>query len=103
MLVIVLKNDFDVKNPNLQLSYCGSPCRNFEEAAESVYNRRMWGCDYKVEFVNNGMNYIEIEYSYAAVFRTGMNTVDYAGTIYYIRGGEAPACYQTIINGSALP
>ena len=74
MLVIVLKNDFDVKNPNLQLSYCGSPCRNFEEAAESVYNRRMWGCDYKVEFINNGMNYNEID-----------RTTGEVRTIYYVR------------------
>jgi hypothetical protein len=49
------------------------------------------------------MNYIEIEYSYGAVFRTGMNTVDYAGTIYYIRGGEAPGCFSEIVRGSTLP
>lgn len=49
------------------------------------------------------MHYIEIEYSHGSVFRTGMNTVDFAGTIHYISGSEAPACYQTIINGSTLP
>ena len=42
--------------------------------------------------------YVEIEYSYGAVFKTGMKTVDFAGTQYYIHGGEAPACYTEMIN-----
>lgn len=49
------------------------------------------------------MIHIEIEYDYGAVFRTGMNTVDFAGTIYYIHGGDSPACYSEILKGSILP
>ena len=47
--------------------------------------------------------YVEIEYNYGAIFRTGMNTVDFAGTIYYIHGSEAPECYSEILKGTSLP
>jgi hypothetical protein len=47
--------------------------------------------------------YVEIEYSYGTVFRTGMDTVDFAGTIYYIKGNEPPACYWEILEGTSLP
>ena len=47
--------------------------------------------------------YIEIEYNYGTIFRTGMNTVDFAGTTYYIHGGNAPECYSEILKGTTLP
>ena len=47
--------------------------------------------------------YVEIEYDYGAIFRTGLNTVDFAGTIHYIQGDEAPACYAEIIKNTLAP
>lgn len=74
MMVMIMKKDFDIKDPDFQLSYCGSPCHNEEEAAEIVYNRRMWGCDFDVTYVNNGTNYTEIDRITGEIH-----------TVYYVR------------------
>lgn len=78
MMVIVLKKDLDVKDPDFQLSYCGSPCHSLEEAAEIVYNRRKWICDMSVEFVEGGMDYTEINRETCEIH-----------AIYYVRAIES--------------
>ena len=79
------------------------PAEHMQEIIDWLATFTMGGAAPEILPPGTNTVYMEIEYGYGAVFRTGMDAVDFAGTIYYINGSDAPACYQEIIIGASLP
>lgn len=59
IIVVVMRDNSEV-DPDMRDKYIGGVCRSFEEAREVVYGHRHWCCDYHCNYVENGINYAEI-------------------------------------------
>lgn len=59
--ISVIMRDNSIADPYSRDRYLSTvPCHSFEEARELVYSNRHYNCDFSTSYVNNGLNYAEV-------------------------------------------